>query len=77
MKKIIDLVNKSFVGSDELNNKMAKVNELKMQFVSSLNDEQCIEFFKFCVEIGELQKIESKEYINHTYNVCKDAFSLR
>ena len=56
---------------------MAKVNELKMQFVSSLNDEQCIEFFKFCVEIGELQKIESKEYINHTYNVCKDAFSLR
>lgn len=56
MKNIIDLVNKSFVGSDELNNKMAKVNELKMQFVSSLNDEQCIEFLKFCVEIGELQK---------------------
>lgn len=52
MKKIIDLVNKSFVGSDELNNK----NELKMQFVSSLNDKQCIEFLKFCVEIGELQK---------------------
>lgn len=77
MKNLIDLVDKSFVSSDKLNNKMAKVNELKMQFVSSLNDEQCIEFLKFCVEIEELQKVELKEYINHTYKVCKDVFTLR
>lgn len=77
MKNLIDLVDKSFVSSDKLNNKMAKVNELKMHFVSSLNDEQCIEFLKFCVEIEELQKVELKEYINHTYKVCKEAFKLR
>lgn len=77
MKNVINLVNKSFVSSDELNNKMAKVNALKIQFISSLNDEQCVEFLKFCVEIEELQKIQIKEYINHTYKVCKDVFSLR
>ncbi len=77
MKNLIDLVNKSFASSDKLNNKMTKVNELKMQFVSNLNDEQCIEFLKLYAEIEELQKIELKEYIKHTYKVCKDVFSSR
>lgn len=77
MKNLIDLVNKSFIDSDELNSKLTKINEMKMHFVSRLNDEQCIEFLNFCVEIEELQKVEVKEYINHTYNVCKDVFSLR
>lgn len=48
MKKLIDLVNKSFICSDELNGKLTKINEMKMNFASSLNDEQCIEFLKFC-----------------------------
>lgn len=73
MKKLIGLINKSFVGSDELND----INEMNMHFVSSLNDKQCIEFLKFCVEIEELQKVEVKEYINHTYKICKDVFKLR
>ena len=77
MKNLIDLVCKSFVSSDELNDKIAEVNELKMLFVSSLSDEQCIKFLKLCVDIEELQKIKVKEYINHTYDVCKDVFSLR
>ena len=77
MKNLIGLVNKSFVGSDELNGKLTKTNEMKMNFVSILNDEQCIEFLKFCVEMEELQEIKVKEYINHTYKVCKEAFKLR
>lgn len=77
MKKLIDLVNKSFVSSDEMNDKLTRINEMKMHFVSILNDKQCIEFLKFCVEIEELQKVEVKEYINHTYEVCKDIFKLR
>lgn len=77
MKNLIDLVNKSFVGSDELNDKLTKVNEMKMNFVSSLNDEQCIEFLKFCAEMEELQEIKVKEYSKHTYKVCKETFKLR
>lgn len=77
MKNLINLLNKSFLYSDELNDKLAKINEMKMHFVSSLNDEQCIEFLKFYVEMEELQKIKVKEYINHTYKVCKEAFKLR
>lgn len=77
MKNLIDLVNKSFICSDELNGKLAKANGMKRHFISSLNDEQCIEFLKFCVEIEELQKVEMKEYINHTFKVCKEAFKLR
>lgn len=77
MKNLIDLVNKSFIGSDELNGKLTKINEMKMHFISGLNDKQCIEFLKFCAEIEELQDLKVKAYINHTYNVCKEAFKLR
>lgn len=77
MKNLIDLVNKSFIGSKELNGKLTKINEMKMHFISELNDKQCIEFLKFCAEIEELQKVEVKEYINHTYAICKDVFKLR
>ncbi len=77
MKKLIDLVNKSFMSSDKLNNKMVEVNELRMHFVSSLSDAQCIKFLKLLTEVEELQKIELIEYIKHTYKVCKDVFSLR
>ncbi len=77
MKNLIDLVNKSFIASDELNGKLTKANEMKMNFVSSLNDKQCIEFLKLCSELEELQDMKLKEYINHTYKVCKEAFKLR
>ena len=77
MKKLTNLLNKSFIASDELNSKLTKINEMKMNFVSSLNDEQCVEFLKFCVEMEELQEMKQKEYINHTYKVCKDIFSLK
>ena len=77
MKNLIDLANKSFICSKELNDKLIKANEMKMHFVSTLNDEQCIEFLKFCVKMEELQEMKLNEYINHTYKVCKDVFSLR
>ncbi len=77
MKNLIDLVNKSYISSEEMNRKLTRVNEMKMRFVSKLNDEQCIEFLKFCVEMEELQEIKVKEYINNTYKICKDVFSLR
>lgn len=77
MKNLIDLVNKSFVGSDKLNEQMAIVNEMKTKFVSNLSDEQCVKFLRLYVEIETLQKINMEELINHTHKICKDIFTLR
>lgn len=77
MKKIVNLVDKSFVKSNDLNDKMAKILEMRTRFVSGLSDEQCIEFFKIVVEVEELVKQQTEEYIIHTYKVCKDVFKLR
>lgn len=72
-----DSVDKSFVKSNGLNDKMAKVLEMRTKFVSALSDDQCIEFLKLVVEVEELVKQQTEEYIIHTYKVCKDVFKLR
>ena len=77
MKKIVNLVDKSFVKSNDLNDKMAKILEMRTKFVSGLSDEQCIEFLKLVVEVEEMVKQQKDEYIIHTYEVCKDVFKLR
>ena len=77
MNKIVNLVDKSFVKSNELNNKMAKVLEMRTKFVSALSDEQCIEFLKLVVVVEEVVKQQTEEYVIHTYKVCKDVFKLR
>jgi len=77
MKKIVNLVDKSFVKSNDLNDKMAKILEMRTRFVSGLSDEQCIEFLKLAVEVEELVKQYTEEYIIHTYKVCKNVFKLR
>lgn len=77
MNKIVNLVDKSFVKSNRLNDKMAKVLEMRTRFVSNLSDDQCIEFLKLVVEVEELIKQQTEEYIIHTYKVCKDVFKLR
>ena len=77
MKKIVNLVDKSFVKSNDLNDKMAKILEKRARFVSGLSDEQCIDFLKLVVEVEELVKKHTEEHIIHTYKVCKDVFKLR
>ena len=77
MNKIINLVDISFVKSNELNEQMAKVLEMRTRFVSSLSDDQCIEFLKLVVGVEEMVKRQKDEYIIHTYKVCKDVFKLR
>lgn len=76
MKQIIDLVNKSFIDSEELKTQK-KVTEMKMNFVSSLTDEQCIKFLEFWVEVEDMIKMQTEDYIKHTHKVCKDVFKLR
>ena len=77
MKQLIDLVNKSFVNSEKLKEQKENVADLKMGFVSKLSDEQCIRFLEFCVEVEDMIKIQTEEYINHTHKVCIDVFKLR
>lgn len=77
MKKIVNLVDKSFVKSNDLNDKMAKILEMRSRFVSGLSDEQCVEFLKLVVELEEAVKQQTEEYIIHAYKVCKDVFKLR
>ena len=77
MNKIVNLVDKSFVKSNDLNDKMAKILEMRNRFVSGLSDEQCVEFLKLVVELEEAVKQQTEEYIIHAYKVCKDVFKLR
>ena len=44
MKQLVKLVNKSFKNSEKIKTQKEKVAEKKMNFVSSLTDEQCIKF---------------------------------
>lgn len=77
MKKLIDLVNKSFVNSEKLKERKEKVAEKKMNFVTGLTDEQCITFLEFWVEVEDMIKMQTEEYIKHTHKICKDVFKLR
>ena len=77
MKQIVNLISKSFVSSEKLKVQNEKVAGLKMNFVSTLSDEQCIKFLSFWVEVEKMIKIQTEEYINHTHKVCKDVFKLR
>ena len=77
MKQLINLVNKSFISSEKLKTQKEKVAELKMDFVSKLSDEQCIEFLEFWVEVEDMIKMQTEEYIKHTHKICKDVFELR
>lgn len=77
MKQLVNLVNKSFISSEKLKTQKEKVAELKMDFVSKLSDEQCIKFLEFWVEVEDIIKMQTEEYIKHTHKVCKDVFKLR
>ena len=71
------ILNKSFVNSEKLKTQKEKVAELKMGFVSKLSDEQCIRFLEFWVEVEDMIKMQTEEYIKHTHKICKDVFKLR
>ena len=77
MKQLIGLVNKSFVNSEKLKEQNEKVAELKTNLVSSLTDDQCVKFLEFWLEVEDMIKIQTEEYIYHTHKICKDVFKLR
>lgn len=76
-KQIVNLISKSFISSEKLKAQKEKVAGLKMNFVSTLSDEQCIKFLSFWVEVEDMIKIQTEEFIDHTHKVCKVVFTLR
>ena len=77
MKQVIDLINKSFIDSEELKVQNEKVAELKKNFESGLTDKQCIKFLEFWVKVEDMIKMQTEDYIKHTHKICKDVFRLR
>lgn len=77
MNKIVDVVKWSFKFSKEYMAKSVNVQHAKYDFEQTLTKEQRAMFQSVLDEIYSLQKVAIDEYIEHTYNVCKEVFKLR
>lgn len=77
MNKIIDVVKWSFKFSKEYMEKSIKLQHLKYDFTQTLTEEQRTMFQSILDEIYSLQKVAIDEYIEHTYDICKEVFKLR
>ena len=77
MNKIVDFVKWSFKFSKEYMTKSVIVQHARYDFEQTLTKEQKTMFQSVLDEIYALQKVAIDEYIEHTYNVCKEVFKLR
>ena len=77
MNKIVDVVKWSFKFSKEYIDKSVQVQHAKFDFAQALTEEQKTMFQNVLEEIYSLQNLVINEYIEHTYNVCKEVFKLR
>lgn len=77
MKKIVELVNLSFMNSQDYFEKSINIQHMKKDFVSTFTPSQKAMFENLINHINKLHKIDIEEHIVHTYKVCKDVFKLR
>lgn len=77
MNKIVDVVKWSFKFSKEYMAKSVNVQHAKYVFEQTLTEEQQAMFQSMLDEIYSLQKVAIDEYIEHTYNICKEVFKLK
>ena len=77
MKKIVELVDLTFMNSHEYFEKSIDIQHMKEDFVSTLTPSQKAMFEKLINNINKLHKLDNEEHIVHTYKVCKDVFELR
>ena len=77
MNKIVDVVKWSFKFSKEYIDKSVQVQHAKFDFAQALTEEQKTMFQNVLEEIYSLQNLVINEYIEHTYNVCKEVFKLK
>lgn len=77
MKKMIKLVDLSFMNSHEYFEKSIDIQHMKEDLVSTFTPNQKAMFENLINHINKLHKMDIEEYIVHTYKVCKDVFKLR
>ena len=77
MKKIVELVDLSFMNSHEYFEKSIDIQHMKEDLVSSFTPSQKVMFETLLDRIYKLHKLDIEEHIVHTHKVCKDIFKLR
>ena len=77
MKKIVELVDLSFMNSHEYFEKSIDIQHMKEDLTSTFTPSQKDVFEKLLDSIYKLHRLDIEERIIHTYKVCKDVFKLR
>lgn len=77
MKRIIELVDLSFMNSHKYFEKTIDIAHMKEDLTSTFTPSQKLMFEKLLDNIYKLHKLDVEEHIVHTYKVCKDVFELR
>ena len=77
MKKIVELVDLSFINSHKYFKKSIDIQHMKEDLVSTFTPSQKAMFEKLIDNVYKLNKLDIEEHIIHTYKVCKDVFKLR
>ena len=77
MKKIIELVDLSFMNSHEYFENSVDIKHMKEDLISTFTPSQKDMFEKLINHINKLHKLDIEEHIVHTCKVCKDVFKLR
>ena len=77
MKKIIELVDLSFMNSHEYFEKSIDIAHMKEDLTSTFTPSQKAMFEKLLDSIYKLHRLDIEERIVHTHKVCKDIFELR
>ena len=77
MKRIVELVNMSFINSQEYYMQTIDIQHIKADFIETLSTEQKHMFDELLTSIYELHNLDIEENIVHTYNICKEIFKLR
>ena len=77
MKKIVELVDLSFMNSHEYFENSVDIQHMKEDLASTFTPSQKTMFENLIAHIYKLHKLDIEEHIIHTYKVCKDVFKLR
>ena len=77
MKRIIELVDLTFMNSQEYFEKSIDIQHMKEDLISTFTTSQKAMFENLMSNTYKLHKLDVEEHIVHTYKVCKDVFELR
>lgn len=77
MKKIVELVDLSFMNSHEYFEKSIDIQHMKEDLVSTFTPSQKAMFENLMVNIYKIHKLDIEEHIIHTHKICKEVFKLR